>query len=151
MVGMHWLISQQVYLKTKFISPLFHFLVKYKVQCPCLKPFLNQNIYCWELSKKFSARSEPGNTPAPQPTFPGWSKGKILQFPDFGPKNITISCRLIVGFWFLCHTSYFGDHREEHYKVNSERWDMGESNMVVENVVNDTCGTIIKMSADKED
>ena len=46
--------------------------------------------------------------------------------------------------------SYFGDHPEEHYKVNSERWDMGESNMFVENVVNDTCGTIIKMSADKE-
>ena len=45
-------------------------MVKYKVRWHPLKPFLNQNILCWDLSKKLSASSDPGYTPAPQPTFP---------------------------------------------------------------------------------
>ena len=57
----------QKWLKSKVISPLFANL---KVRCPRLKPFLNENIYWWDLPKKFSAWSEGANTPAPQPTFP---------------------------------------------------------------------------------
>ena len=92
-----------------------------------------------------------GYTPAPQPTFSLWSKGQILQFAVFGPENITISCRSIVGFWFMCHTWYFRDHPEDHYQVDSERGDMGELNMIMENVINIACRTFIKMPAPIED
>ena len=33
----------------------------------------------------------------------------------------------------MCHTWYFGDHPEDHYQVDSERGDMGELNMIMEN------------------
>ena len=35
----------------------------------------------------------------------------------------------------MCHTWYFGDHPEDHYQVDSKRGDMGELNMIIENVI----------------
>ena len=45
----------------------------------------------------------------------------------------------MVGCWFMCHTWYFGDHPEDHSQVDSEGGDMGESIMIMENVINITC------------
>ena len=50
----------------------------------------------------------------------------------------------------MCHTWYFGDHPEDHSQVDSQRGDMGEVNMIMENVINITCGTFIKMPAHME-
>ena len=47
----------------------------------------------------------------------------------------------------MCHTWYFGDRPE----VDSERGEMGELNMIMENVINITCRTFIKMPAHMED
>ena len=101
--------------------------------------------------KKNSAQSEVGHNPAPQPTFSLWSKGQILQFAYFGPINITMSCRSIVGLWFMCYTWYFIDHPEDHSQVDSKGGDMGESIMIMENVINNTCRTFIKMPQHMED
>ena len=51
----------------------------------------------------------------------------------------------------MCHTWYFGDLPEDHYKVDSEKGDMGEVNMITENIISNTCGTIFKMPAHRED
>ena len=51
----------------------------------------------------------------------------------------------------MCHTWYFGDLPEDHYQVDSEKGDMGDVNMIMENIINYTCGTIIKMPAHRED
>ena len=51
----------------------------------------------------------------------------------------------------MCHTWYFGDLPEDHYQVDSEKEDMGEVNMIMENIINNTCGTIFKMPAHRED
>ena len=51
----------------------------------------------------------------------------------------------------MCHTWYFGDHPEDHYQVDSEWGDMGELNMIMENVINIACHTFIKMPAHMEE
>ena len=51
----------------------------------------------------------------------------------------------------MCHTWYFRDHPEDHYQVDSEMGDMGELNMIKENVINIACRTFIKMPAHMED
>ena len=51
----------------------------------------------------------------------------------------------------MCHTWYFGDHPEDHYQVDSKMGDMGELNMIMENVINIACHTFIKMPAHMED
>ena len=51
----------------------------------------------------------------------------------------------------MCHTWYFGDLPEDHYQVDSEKGDMGEVNMITENIISKTCGTIFKMPAHRED
>ena len=45
----------------------------------------------------------------------------------------------------MCHTWYFGDHPEDHSQVDSEREDMEDLNMVMENIVRNACCTFIKM------
>ena len=47
----------------------------------------------------------------------------------------------------MYHTWYFGDLPEEHYQVDSERGDVGKLSMIMENIINITCGTIFKMPA----
>ena len=51
----------------------------------------------------------------------------------------------------MCHTGYFGDNHEGHYQVDSEKGDMGELNMIMENVINIACHTFIKMPVHIED
>ena len=46
----------------------------------------------------------------------------------------------------MYHTWYFEDLPEDHYQVDSEKGDMGEVNMI-----NNTCGTIFKMPAHRDD
>ena len=35
----------------------------------------------------------------------------------------------------MCHTWYFGDHPEDHFQVDSEREDMGDLTMIMENII----------------
>ena len=51
----------------------------------------------------------------------------------------------------MCHTWYFGDQPEDHSQVDSDKGDIGESNMIVENVINITCPTFISKSEHRED
>ena len=51
----------------------------------------------------------------------------------------------------MCHTWYFGDHPEDPYQVDSEMGDMGELNMIIENIINIACRTFIKMPSPIED
>ena len=51
----------------------------------------------------------------------------------------------------MYHTWYFGDLPEDHYQVDSEREDMGKLNMIMENIINITSGTIFKMLVHRED
>ena len=47
----------------------------------------------------------------------------------------------------MCHTWYFGDHPEDHSQVDSEREDMGDLTMIMENIIKNACRTLIKMPA----
>ena len=51
----------------------------------------------------------------------------------------------------MFHTWYFRDLPEDNYQVNSEKGDMGEVNMITENIISKTCGTNFKMPAHRED
>ena len=57
----------------------------------------------------------------------------------------------MVGFWFMCHTWYFGDHPEDLSQVDSEREDMEDLNMIMENIIKNACRTFIKMPEHIED
>ena len=48
------------------------------------------------------------------------------------------------------HGRWIHEH-DDHYQVDSERGDMGELNMIMENVINIACRTFIKMPAPIED
>ena len=50
----------------------------------------------------------------------------------------------------MYHTWYFGDLPEEHYQVDSEREDVGKLNMIMENIINITCGTYLKVPSHRE-
>ena len=70
-----------------------------------------------------------------------------------------LSCRLMVRFWFMCHTWYIGDLPEDHYQADSEKGDMGEVIMIMENIIlmimeniiNITCCAIFKMPVHRKD
>ena len=50
----------------------------------------------------------------------------------------------------MYHTWYFGDLPEDHYQVDSEREDVGKLSMIMENIINITCGTYLKVSSHRE-
>ena len=51
----------------------------------------------------------------------------------------------------MCHTWYFEDHPKDLTQVDSEKGDMGEFNMIMENIINNACCTFIKMPEHRED
>ena len=50
----------------------------------------------------------------------------------------------------MYHTWYFGDLPEDHYQVDSERGDVGKLSMIMENIINITCGTYLKVPSHRE-
>ena len=50
----------------------------------------------------------------------------------------------------MYHTWYFEDLPEDYYKVDSERGDVGKLSMIMENIINITCGTYLKVPSHRE-